>query len=94
MIRTALASGSGPDVFYFELGAGHVQSVIDAGLIVNLDEYAKEYGWFEKLQPFSLAEATHQGILWAIPNETEFIAMFYNKKIFKELGVTGSKNLG
>jgi raffinose/stachyose/melibiose transport system substrate-binding protein len=87
VIIPALASGTGPDVFYFELGAADVDPLIKANLIVDLEEPNKKYGWKNKLTAFATAEATHYGKLWAIPNESEFIATFYNKDIFAQYGV-------
>jgi raffinose/stachyose/melibiose transport system substrate-binding protein len=87
VIIPALASGTGPDVFYFELGAGDVDPLIKAGLVVDLEEPNKKYGWKNKLTAFATAEATHYGKLWAIPNEAEFIATFYNRDIFAQYGL-------
>ena len=86
VMMSALASGTGPDVFYFELGAGHVDPILKANLVVELEDPAKRFGWKDKLTPFAQAEATHYGKLWAIPNEAEFIAMFYNKQLLGEYG--------
>lgn len=88
LLRTALAAGTGPDVVYFELGLGHVEPMIQANLITDLEEAAKKYGWKERIIPFALAEATHHGKLWAIPNEAECIVMYYHKDVFRKLGVT------
>jgi len=87
ILRTALAAGTGPDIVYFELGLGHIEPIIKANLFIDLEEAAKKYGWKERITPFALDEATHQGKLWAVPNEAELIVMYYNKRIFKELGV-------
>jgi raffinose/stachyose/melibiose transport system substrate-binding protein len=92
LIIASVTSGSGPDIFYFELGAGQVQPLIDADLIIPLDDVANELGWRDKFSSFALFEATHQGKLWGVPNELEYIGMFYNKKIFKELGVDVPKS--
>jgi len=92
LITAAISSGTGPDVFYFELGLGQVQPLLDANLVIPLDEAAKRFGWRNRISDFALAEATHQGKLWAVPNEVEFIGMWYNKSIFKELGVSVPKS--
>jgi raffinose/stachyose/melibiose transport system substrate-binding protein len=86
VMRATLSSGTGPDVFYFELGAGHVDPILKANLVIDLEEPAQKFGWKQKLTAFAQAEATHYGKLWAMPNEAEFITMYYNKKILGEFG--------
>jgi raffinose/stachyose/melibiose transport system substrate-binding protein len=88
LITAAVSSGTGPDIFYFEVTLGQVEPLLDANLVIPLDAAAKKYGWNGRLTDFALAEATHRGTLWAVPNEIEYITTWYNKKIFKELGVT------
>ncbi len=92
VMRATLSSGTGPDVFYFELGAGHVDPILKANLVIDLEEPAQKYGWKQKLTAFSQAEATHYGKLWAMPNEAEFITMYYNKKILGEFGAKEPKS--
>jgi raffinose/stachyose/melibiose transport system substrate-binding protein len=87
LIQAAVSSGTSVDIFYTDLGMHRAEALLDADLIYFLDDAAKKYGWDKKLTPFSIAEATHRGKLCAVPNETEFIAMWYNKKIFNQLGV-------
>lgn len=86
LITAAVSSGTGPDIFYYETSMGQVQPLMDADMILDLEAYADQYKWKERITPFALAEATHRTKLWAIPNETEFIGMYYNKVILKELG--------
>lgn len=86
LITAAVSSGTGPDIFYYETSMGQVQPLMDAEMILDLEAYADKYNWKERITPFALAEATHRGKLWAIPNETEFIGMYYNKVILEELG--------
>ena len=88
VLRSALAAGTGPDLMYTNLGINRIGPIIDAGLVIDLEEPAKKFGWKERISKFALGEATHRGKLWAIPNEAECIVMYYNKKIFQKIGVT------
>lgn len=92
LITAAVSSGTGPDIFYFETSMGQVEPLMDAEMILDLEAYADQYGWKERITPFALAEATHRGKLWAIPNETEFIGMYYNRTILEEIGCEEPQN--
>ena len=42
MVNTAIASGTGPDIIFYEAGPGYAGVLADAGLILPLDDYAAE----------------------------------------------------
>jgi raffinose/stachyose/melibiose transport system substrate-binding protein len=88
VMRSSLAAGTGPDVMYTNLGANLMGPSIKAGLVVDLTDIADRNGWTQRLSAAGRGEATHYGKLWAIPNETEAIVMYYNKEIYQNLGVT------
>ncbi len=88
VIRNALAAGTGPDVMYGNLGVNVMGPVMKAGLVIDLEDAADQHGWRKRLSAFGMGEATHYGKLWAIPNESECIVMYYNKDIYKKLGIT------
>ncbi len=88
VIRSSLAAGTGPDVMYTNLGANLMGPAIKAALVVDLTQLADKYGWTKRLSAFGRGEATHYGKLWAIPNESEAIVMYYSKAIYQKLGVS------
>ena len=45
VLRTALASGTGPDVFYYGGGAGFLGPLVDAGLVMPLEDVYEAQGW-------------------------------------------------
>ncbi|GLY75264.1 ABC transporter substrate-binding protein [Actinoallomurus iriomotensis] len=86
--KTALASGTGPDVIYYEVGKGNAGVLAEAGLLLPLDDLAAEHGWLNKITPFAQREARLDGKLYGLPNETETTALFYNKTLIDKSGLT------
>ena len=86
IIRTALTSGTGPDVFYYDLGPGFAGVLANAGLLLPLDEAYADKGWDQRIYPWTLARSRFDGQVYGIANELEFIGIFYNTRLFEENG--------
>ncbi|WP_433514635.1 ABC transporter substrate-binding protein [Nonomuraea sp. CA-143628] len=86
--KTALASGTGPDVIYYQVGAGNAGVLAEAGLIKPLDDVAAKYGWLDRLTPFAIREASLGGKLYGLPDESENTVLFYNKTLIDKAGLT------
>ena len=86
VIRTALTSGEGPDIFYYDLGPAFAGVLANAGLLLPLDEAYTELGWDQRVYPWTLARSTFGGHTYGVANELEFIGIYYNKSIFEEQG--------
>ncbi|MFD0665234.1 ABC transporter substrate-binding protein [Thermocatellispora tengchongensis] len=86
--KTALASGTGPDVIYYQVGLGNAGVLAEAGLIRPLDDVAAKYGWLDRLTPFAVREASLDGKLYGLPNESENTVLFYNKTLIDKAGLT------
>ena len=84
----ALSSGEGPDLFMFGTGPGQPAAIIDGGLVADLTPYFNEYNWGETIPDGVINQTSSGGKLWAVGNEVETTAMFYNKKIFDENGLS------
>lgn len=80
--KTALASGSGPDLVYYSVGKGNAGILVDAGLIAPLDDVAAEVGWKESIAPFAIREATFDDKLYGLPHESEVSGWWYNQSLF------------
>ncbi|MEG1513757.1 MAG: extracellular solute-binding protein [Clostridia bacterium] len=87
-LRMALTSGTGPDLFQYDSGPGYLGALARAGLLMELTEPAKQYGWTEELAGWSVTAGTMDGKLYGLANEYEILCAFYNKAIFEKLGVT------
>ena len=44
-VNTAISSGTGPDLIFYDAGPGYAGVLADAGLLLPLDDYAEQYGW-------------------------------------------------
>ncbi len=86
VIRTALSSGTGPDIFYYDLGPGFAGVLAKAGLLMPLDDVYTTKGWDQRIYPWTLARSTFDGHTYGVANELEFIGVFYNMRLFAEHG--------
>lgn len=92
VIKTALASGTGPDIVQYGSGAGFMGPLIDADLLLPLDKYADQYGWRDRIYKWTFDSTTFDGALYALGHELEYIGIYYNRKIFQDLGVGEPKS--
>jgi raffinose/stachyose/melibiose transport system substrate-binding protein len=86
-IKPALTSGEGPDLFNYDAGPGYLGVLASSGLALDLTGYADQYGWNERFPEWINERVTFDGKMYGIGHEVELIGVYYNKKIFKELGV-------
>ena len=86
--NTALASGTGPDLIYYDTGPASGGLLATSGLLTPLDDYAKEYGWDERIFQWARDRATFDGKLYGLGGEIEFIGMFVNQTLLDETGLT------
>lgn len=87
LAKTAMASGDGPDLVYYSVGKGNAGILVDAGLLAPLDDIAEEAGWTSSIAPFALREATFDGVLYGLPNESEVSGWWYNKSLLDQHGL-------
>lgn len=87
VLKTMLASGTGPDLVYYEVGPGFTGSLIKANLFEPLNEYAAKYKWRDKLYKSAFEWTTRDGKLWGMPTEIEFVGMYYNKTLLDKEGL-------
>lgn len=83
--RTALAGGGGPDVVTTP-GPSFAFELAQAGQLVSLDDFAKQFGWSEIFVPWALDLGKVDGVLYSIPAEQESLVLYYNKTLFDEKG--------
>jgi len=91
-VELALTSGEAPDVFYsWPSGAG-VAVYAGAGYLKDLTPYADKYNWWDRLPEWAMLRNTYRGRLYAYPWEKDLEFVYYNKRIFGELGVGEPKS--
>jgi raffinose/stachyose/melibiose transport system substrate-binding protein len=85
-IQTALNSGTGPDVFYYDTGPGFGGVLAEAGLLRPLDDlYAS--GALDHIYPWTRERVTFGGQTYGIGHAVEFLAVYYNADLFAENGI-------
>jgi len=88
IIKVALASDSGPDVFQRDIPPSYHQPLVDAGLLRALDDEYKSRPNLQKVFPWARKRGIISGRTWGVPHEVEFIPVFFNKSVFARLGLT------
>lgn len=86
-INTALASGTGPDIVYYDTGPGFAGVLARAGLLLPLDEYSDQYGWDQRIYQWASDLSTFDGKLYGLGLESEFVGMFFNQAILEQEGL-------
>lgn len=84
-ITVALSGGSGPDIVYGS-GPAFVAGYAAEGLFVNLDKYAEQYGWKDRLVDAYYDLCTVDGSLYSLPGALSGIGIFYNKALLDQNG--------
>lgn len=90
-IRPALISGRGPDLLQVDAGPGRMGILAAAGLLTPMEPYYEEFGW--DVLPWTKERVSHPGPdsevqVYGVPDQVEFIAVFYKKKVFDDLGLS------
>lgn len=92
-IKLSMSADRPPDIAEYNPGA--MNSLVPAGLVLNLEPWAKAYGWNRKFPQSSLevlrsdkaAKRFGSGGLYAAPGALSVLGVFYNKKILADAGV-------
>ena len=92
LIRPAINAGEGPDFYTYDTGPGYLGMMVNAGLALDFTSYSEKYGWKNRFQDWALEITTYDGKLYGIANEVEMLGVFYNRKMFADLGITPPSN--
>ena len=92
-INTALASGTGPDIIFYDAGPGYAGVLANAGLVSPLDQYATQYGWNDKINAQSLEATSLNGKLYGVPLQVDLIGMYYNQDLLTKEGWQAPKTV-
>jgi len=85
VVRTALQGGSGPDLVP-TLGPAFALEYVKANLFRELNEYAEQYGWQDKMLGWALDLGRFEGGIYSVPTRFETMLLYYNKSVFEERG--------
>jgi raffinose/stachyose/melibiose transport system substrate-binding protein len=90
-LQTQLRGPNSPDVFAWGSGPAYAGALAKAGLLYDLtDAYAK-YKW--PIYEGAKKQVTFDGKIVGVPGEMETVGIYYNKKIFSDLGIAEPTNL-
>jgi raffinose/stachyose/melibiose transport system substrate-binding protein len=84
-VRVSVMANQGPDLVYTS-GVAFMSPMAKAGKLAPLDDYAKQFGWNDKLVSPALASCTVAGHLYCLPPSIVANGMFYNKKVLAANG--------
>ena len=85
-VNTAISSGTGPDIIFYDAGAGYAGVLAEAGLLMPLDDLADQYGWRDRIASQSLDATSIDGTLYGLPLQVDLIGMYYNQSLMEEEG--------
>lgn len=88
LAKTALASGTGPDVLYYDAGRGEAGALAESKLILPLTDFNERFKWTERLNPQILSWSTYSGVLYGLGLESEVNGIFANKTLFSKERLT------
>lgn len=88
LIKPALTSKEGPDIFAYDSGPGYLGVLAKAGLVLDLTPFSESLGWNERFPAWIQERNTFDSKLYGIGTQVEMLGVYYNKKIFSELGVS------
>lgn len=88
-IRTAVGAGEAPTMIY-GWGGGILKGYADAGQVLDLTDWVKsQAAWKAKYMDSPWGAGTIGGKIFAVPtNNTQPIVMYYNKKLFDQVGAS------
>ncbi len=92
VLRTAILGGEAPDILT-TFSPGWNAPYIEAGHMAELDGFAEQWGWEERLQPWAYEAGRVGGKLYSVPLSYETIVILYNKSLFEEMGWEPPTNL-
>lgn len=86
VIKTRLIGGTAADVFY--LDAFEAPGLIETGAIEPLDRYVTKDFDIKDFEQQQLDAFKEKGKIYGFPKDYSTLALFYNKKMFKEAGIS------
>jgi raffinose/stachyose/melibiose transport system substrate-binding protein len=96
VLKLAISGPHAPDVVEANQGWPDMGSMVKAGLLFPLDNYADAYGWFDRV-PKNINAANSwtpdgkrfgTGNLFGFTAQGELVGAYYNKSILSKLGLT------
>ena len=87
VFTTAMAAGKGPDIWTGTVSSPNTRVSIKRGLVLDLTPYYCKYNWDDKLARNQIGLSTVKSRFYGVPDGIESLVVFYNKDVFRQLGV-------
>ena len=87
-LRQIVGTDSGPDIYWYWEGPGLGGTLVEAGLSKDLTEEYQQYGWDQRFGEATLSNITRYGGYHGVPWTQQAEAIYYNKDLFAEAGIT------
>jgi raffinose/stachyose/melibiose transport system substrate-binding protein len=92
--KIVLTGDDVPDIMEYNKGNGTAGQLASQGLLVDLSEYASQYGWDSKLSPSLQTTARYDenglmgsGNWYDVPTYGEYVTLYFNQDMFDENGI-------
>jgi raffinose/stachyose/melibiose transport system substrate-binding protein len=100
-IKLVMSNDSPPDVMQGNEGWSIDGELWQAHLLLNLNSYAKAYGWASEFPKSALTvnefsangKTFGEGDLTGLPQAIQYVGVFYNKALLKKIGITNPATL-
>lgn len=86
-LPSALASGQGPDIFYYDAGPAFLGPLVQAGLVADLTQEYSARGWDKALVAWPVERVTYNGKIWGVPNEIEYTNVYVDLAALDKIGM-------
>lgn len=90
-LQATLRGQNPPDVFAWGSGPAYAGALAEAGLLYDLTAAYDQYDW--PIYEGARQQVTFDGKVVGVPGEMETVGIYYNKKIFTDLGIAEPANL-
>ncbi|MDN4491646.1 extracellular solute-binding protein [Demequina sp. SYSU T00068] len=87
-LRQAAGTSAGPDIYWYWEGSGLGGELVDVGMSKDLTAYYEQYGWEDRFTGAALGGITQYGGFHGVPWTQQGEAIFYNKALFAQAGIT------
>ncbi|WP_420110917.1 extracellular solute-binding protein [Pseudactinotalea sp.] len=94
-LRGALTGDDAPDVVQANNTRGTMGAFVEAGLLLDLDQYAEAYGWRDRYSDSVLAVSSYgdggatfgEGALYGLPQTGEIVGVFFSRTALADAGL-------
>ena len=83
VLRTGMAGGDPPDLFYM-WGGSIAAPFVEADQVLPLDSYYQQYGWESRLVPWAAEAMKVNGVRYGVPKSTRGMGFWFRTDIFAQ----------